>query len=104
MADIKDDNSIFIDDQFIGNLKGFLFELDENILAEQKSTFISAASAALSEKLSLLAERFYRESDVEIDLSDQGEFIWQENIVGKIKKGSAILKPEITPVVSDFVS
>ena len=104
VADIKDDNSIFIDDQFIGNLKGFLFELDENILAEQKSTFISAASAALSEKLSLLAERFYRESDVEIDLSDQGEFIWQENIVGKIKKGSEILKPEITPVVSDFVS
>ena len=104
VAVIKNDNSIFIDDQFVGKLKGFMFELDENLLPDQKKTFLSAASSALHEKFKLISEKFYRESDHEIEISDQGEFIWQNNIIAICNKGIEILKPEILPFVSDFVT
>ena len=104
MAVINNDNSIFIDDQFVGKLNGFLFELDENLLPDQKKTFMSAASSALSEKFKVISEKFYRESDQEIEISDQGDFVWQDNIIARCHKGNEILKPEILPLVSDFVS
>ena len=103
VAEIREDNAVFIDEQFVGKLNGFIFELDKSIPLEQKKTFASAASSALSDKLQLLAEKLYRGNDTEIDVSDQGEFIWRDSIIGTCEKGSDIFKPEIVPFVSDFV-
>ena len=104
VAVIKKDDSIFIDDQFVGKLNGFLFELDKNLLPDQKKTFLAAASSALSDKFKTISEKFYRESDHEIEISDKGNFIWQDKIIAKCHKGKEILKPEIIPLVSDFAT
>ena len=69
-----------------------IFELDKSIPLEQKKTFASAASSALSDKLQLLAEKLYRGNDTEIDVSDQGEFRWRDSIIGTCEKGSDIFR------------
>ncbi len=103
VAEIRENNTIFIDGQLVGKLNGFVFELDESISSEQNKLFTQAASSALSGKIKTLSEKLYRETDREIDISDQGEFIWNKDVIAIFGKGNEILKPEIIPVISDFV-
>ncbi len=101
VATVTENGEVTIDDQFIGKLEGFRFQLDPSADAEQARTLRAAGIAALAPALSLRADKFYNAPDTEIDVTEQGGLMWGEHAVGKLIAGDTALTPVVQPFVDE---
>ena len=95
VAEVNDKGEVHIEDQFIGQLTGFRFQLDPSADANEAKTLRSAAISALQPAFNLRADKFYNAPDTEFDITDQGGLMWGDAAVGKLLKGNDVLSPEI---------
>ncbi len=101
VATVTENGEVTIDDQFIGRLEGFRFQLDPSASAEEIKTLRAAGIAALAPALSLRADKFYNAPDTEIDVTEQGGLMWGEHAVGKLVAGADVLAPQVQPFVDE---
>ncbi|MFQ8431036.1 helicase-related protein [Amaricoccus sp. W119] len=101
VATVTEDGEVTIDDQFIGRLEGFRFQLDPSASAEEARTLRAAGLAALAPALNLRADKFYNAPDTEIDVTEQGGLMWGEHAVGKLVTGGDVLSPQIEAFVEE---
>ncbi|PZQ52272.1 MAG: hypothetical protein DI556_01005 [Rhodovulum sulfidophilum] len=101
VATVTENGEVTIDDQFIGRLEGFRFQLDPSATTEEARTLRAAGLAALSPALSLRADKLYNAPDTEIDVTEQGGLMWGEHAVGKLVAGADALAPQIEPFVEE---
>ncbi len=103
VATVTEDGEVRIDDQFIGRLEGFRFQLDPSASSEEARTLRAAGLAALAPALNLRADKLYNAPDTEIDVTEQGGLMWGEHAVGKLVAGADALSPQIQPFVEEDV-
>lgn len=101
VATVTENGEVTIDDQFIGRLEGFRFQLDPSASSDEARTLRAAGVAALAPALSLRADKFYNAPDTEIDVTEQGGLMWGEHAVGKLVAGADALSPQIQPFVDE---
>ncbi len=101
VADVNDQGEVRIEDQYIGKLEGFRFQLDPSADPEQAKTLRAAGLAALQPAFSLRSDKFYNAPDTEIDVTEQGGLMWGEYAVGKLLAGSDALSPQVQPFVDE---
>ncbi|MEM8657725.1 MAG: helicase-related protein, partial [Pseudomonadota bacterium] len=101
VAVVNDKGEVQVEDQFVGRLEGFRFQLDPSASAEEGKTLRAAAMAALAPAYNLSSDKFYNAPDTEIDLTEQGGLMWGEYAVGKLGAGPDALSPEIVVFVDD---
>ncbi|MEO0344507.1 MAG: helicase-related protein [Pseudomonadota bacterium] len=101
VAEVNDKGEVRVEDQFIGQLTGFRFQLDPSADANEAKTLRSAAISALQPAFSLRADKFYNAPDTEFDITDQGGLMWGDAAVGKLLKGDDILSPIVQAFVDD---
>ena len=101
VADVNDKGEVHIEDQFVGQLTGFRFQLDASADAQETKTLRSAAISALQPAFNLRADKFYNAPDTEFDITDQGGLMWGDAAVGKLVKGNDILSPDLQAFVDD---
>ncbi|MHA3977606.1 helicase-related protein [Halovulum sp. GXIMD14794] len=101
VAEVNDKGEVRVEDQFVGRLEGFRFQLDPNAEAQEAKTLRAAALAALQPAFNIRADRFYNAPDTEIDVTEQGGLMWGEHAVGRLQPGADALSPEIVPFVDE---
>ncbi|TPE48340.1 disulfide oxidoreductase [Amaricoccus solimangrovi] len=101
VATVTENGEVTIDDQFIGRLEGFRFQLDPSASSEEARTLRAAGLAALAPALSLRADKLYNAPDTEIDVTEQGGLMWGEHAIGKLVAGADPLTPRIEPFVEE---
>lgn len=99
LAEVNDQGEVIIENQFVGRLEGFRFIQDKGQSDAEAKAIKSASIQALAPHFVLQAERFYHLSDKEIYLTEQGNFLWGESIVGKLQRGHIPLKPIVVAIV-----
>ena len=101
VADVNDKGEVRVEDQFIGKLVGFRFQLDPGASAEEAKTLRATAVAALQPAFNLLSDKFYNAPDTEMDLTEQGGLMWGEYALGKLVAGANALSPTVEVFVDD---
>ncbi len=101
VADVNDKGEVTVEDQMIGRLDGFRFRQDQTATPEEAKTLRQAALAALTPHFNLRADKFYNAPDTEMDFTEQGGLMWGEMAVGKLVKGTELLKPGVEAFVDE---
>ena len=101
VAQVNEKGEVHVEDQFVGQLTGFRFQLDPSADATEAKTLRSAAISALQPAFNLRADKFYNAPDTEFDITDQGGLMWGDAAVGKVIKGADILSPVVDVFVDD---
>jgi len=101
VADVNENGEVTVEEQFIGKLEGFRFQLDPSASAEEAKTLRATAIAALQPAFNLRSDKFYNAPDTEMDITEQGGLMWGEYAVGKLVKGADALSPTVEPFVDE---
>ncbi len=101
VAKVNEKGEVHVEEQFVGRLSGFRFQVDEGVQGADAKLLRSAGSQALSPEFNLRADRFYNAPDTEIDFTEQGGLMWGDSAVGKLVKGDDILAPRVEVFVDD---
>ncbi len=101
VAEVNSDGEVRVDEQFVGKLDGFRFIADKTASGDEAKTIRAAAAQALAPEYKMRSDKLYNAPDAEIDLTEQGGLMWGDIAVGKLRRGSEILSPEIDVFVDD---
>lgn len=101
LAEVNENGEVTVEGEFVGRLDGFRFRQDKDATGQEAKTIQQASLQALAPHFHLRADRFYNAPDTEIDYTDQGGLMWGNEAVGKLVKGSDVLKPRIEVFVDE---
>lgn len=101
---VQPDHTVMIDGRRVGWFNGFHFNPDH----EGKTTFearevLRAVRPALQHEAGVRAERLVNAAAPDITLNPKGELLWERAVVGRICKGSALLKPSAEVVAGEWL-
>ena len=101
---INEDNKIYIDGQFVGELKGlkFIIEITSQTLDTDIKSIKKAARKGVEKELIKRVDRII--SNKEIVIKDENKIFWKENPIARIKKGNNYLNPEIEILADDSLN
>ncbi len=85
VADVNEKGEVHIEDQYIGRLEGFRFQLDPSADPVEAKTLRAAGVAALQPAFNLRSDKIYNAPDTEIDVTEQGGLMWGEYAVGQLE-------------------
>ena len=94
-------NKILINGQLIGELKGLKFEiaLTSKTLDTDIKSIRKAARKGVGEELEKRVSSITEKKEIFLD--EKCRFIWKQNIIARLKRGSNYLSPEIQIVADD---
>ncbi len=101
---INEDNKIYIDGQFVGELKGlkFIIEITSQTLDTDIKSIKKAARKGVEKELIKRVDRII--SNKEIVIKGENKIFWKENPIARIKKGNNYLNPEIEILADDSLN
>lgn len=99
MASVALNGDILVEDQFIGRLEGFRFFPDEGVHGSDDKAVRNAAEQALGQEIAARAHSFSEAADEQITLKisdtlSEPSILWQGELLARLKKGSAALRPD----------
>jgi len=101
VAEVNENGEVTVEGEFVGKLEGFRFRMDKAGSPDEAKTLKQASAVALAPYFNLRADKFYNAPDTEIDFTEQGGLMWGDQAVGKLVKGSDILKPGVAVFADD---
>jgi ATP-dependent RNA helicase SUPV3L1/SUV3 len=101
LAEIDDKGQVTVEGEALGRLEGFRFHQTGSTTPDEAKTVRQAATQALRPEFHLRADRFYNAPDTEMDFTEQGGLMWGDQAIGKLVKGSEVLKPAVEAFVDD---
>ena len=103
-TEINEQNKIYIDGQFIGELKGlkFLIEVTSKTLDTDIKSIKKAARKGVEKELVKRVEEIL--SKKEIEINNEGKILWKKNQVARLRKGHDYLNPEIDIIADDTLN
>ena len=101
---INEDNKIFIDGQFVGELKGLKFQIEitSKTLDTDIKSIKKAARRGIDKELLKRVEQILTKG--EININNESKIIWKNNPIARLKKGSNYLSPEIEIIADDTLN
>ena len=103
-TEINEENKIYIDKQFVGELKGlkFLIEVTSKTLDTDIKSIKKAARKGVEKELSKRVENILENS--ELSINNESKIIWKNNPIARLKKGNNYLNPEIEIIADDSLN
>jgi len=101
MASISEEGDVIVEGVFVGKLQGFVFVADPRAEGIHEKTLRAASDKALAEEILARAGRITMAPASEIQLSEQGRFIWQGHVVGHLTPGDTPLAPRVNVLASE---
>ena len=100
---INEENKIFIDDQFIGELKGlkFIIELTSKTLDTDIKSIKKAARKGVKEELDNRVNQIINSQNISVDLNSK--IVWKNNPIARLKKGHNYLNPDIEIIADESI-
>ena len=102
-TEIKEDDKVIIDDQFIGNLKGLKFEIDlkagalETDIKSLKKAARQTVGPELKKRIQLIVDTGL------IEIKDDFKIYWKDFPIAKLESGKDYLNPELFLIVDDIL-
>ena len=100
---INEENKIFIDNQFIGELKGlkFIIELTSKTLDTDIKSIKKAARKGVKTELDNRVNQIINNQDISVDLNSK--IVWKNNPIARLKKGHNYLSPDIEIIADESI-
>lgn len=103
-VEIDDKGQLHVEDHFVGSLSGFHFTPDDETTGANGRAARAAAAKVLVKELTMRSEKLVAAEQSEFSLSQAGEVIWQEAVVGRLSKGDLILKPQVSLIADESLT
>ena len=102
-TEINEENKIFIDGQFIGELIGlkFLVALTPKTLDTDIKSIKKAARRGVKKELNKRVAKIIDNKEITID--KDSKIIWKDSPIGRLKKGHDYLNPEIEIIADEII-
>ncbi len=103
-TEINEENKIYIDKQFVGELKGlkFLIEVTSKTLDTDIKSIKKAARKGLEKELIKRIENILNSE--ELAINEDNKIIWKKNPIARLKKGGSYLSPVIEIIADDSLN
>ena len=103
-TEINEENKIYIDDQFVGELRGlkFLIEVTSKTLDTDIKSIKKAARKGVEKELVKRVDEILEKGNIEIN--NQNKIFWNKNPIARLKKGNDYLSPEIEIIADDSLN
>ncbi|WP_410217553.1 helicase-related protein [Paracoccus sp. (in: a-proteobacteria)] len=101
VAEVNDKGEVMVEGEFAGRLEGFRFRPDQTATADEARMLNRASYEALKPEFHLRADRFYNAPDTEMDYTEQGGLMWDNQAIGKLIKGADPLHPGVSAFVDE---
>jgi len=102
-TEIKNENEVIIDGQYIGKLKGMKLELDlkSGSLKTDIKSLKKAARHAIAPELMRRANKII--SNESIKISDDNKIYWMDNPIAQLSKGKNYLSPKLSLLLDEAI-
>ena len=103
VTEIKNENEVIIDEQYIGKLKGLKLDLDlktESLKTDIKS-LRKAARQAIAPELMKRVNNIIKSDDFRLE--DDHKVYWMDNPIAYISKGTNYLNPKLSLIVDESI-
>jgi len=103
-TEINEENKIYIDGQFIGELKGlkFIIEITPKTLDTDIKSIKKAARKGIEKELMKRVDEILTKGEIEIN--NENKITWKKNPIARLKKGYDYLSPEIDLITDDSIN
>ena len=102
-ASVKDDGTVLVEGEEVGQLTGFVFN---PTLAdgEEKATILAAARRGLPDEIERRVRAFVASADAAFQIDEKGVVWWREATVAQLVKGDSLYMPRADLASSDLLS
>jgi ATP-dependent RNA helicase SUPV3L1/SUV3 len=103
IASVKDDGTVLVEGEEVGQLTGFVFH---PTLAdgEEKATILAAARRGLPDEIERRVQAFVASADAAFQIDEKGGVWWREAAVAQLVKGDSLYMPRADLASSDLLS
>ena len=103
IAFVKDDGTVFVEGEQVGQLTGFVFH---PTLAdgEEKATILAAARRGLPDEIERRVQAFVASADAAFQIDEKGVVWWREAAVAQLVKGESLYMPRVDLASSELLS
>ena len=103
IASVKDDGTVLVEGEEVGQLTGFVFH---PTLAdgEEKATILAAARRGLPDEIERRVQAFVASADAAFQIDEKGVVWWREAAVAQLVKGDSLYMPRADLASSDLLS
>ncbi|MFM7083627.1 MAG: helicase-related protein [Hyphomicrobium sp.] len=103
-AEVKKDGSVFIEDVFVGLLKGFLFTPDSNSDHLTSKATRTAIAQILIREFANRTEALLQESENAFHFDERGQILWRDEVIASIEAYHSPLNPGIALFADEHLS
>jgi ATP-dependent RNA helicase SUPV3L1/SUV3 len=104
LAGVTDDGEVIVEGQFVGRLLGFEFAVDPRVRGADAKRMRGAGERALAPILAARAAALANAAENEQQMSDDGVIWWRSSPVAALRKGPAMLRPDVVIRGLDAIS
>jgi ATP-dependent RNA helicase SUPV3L1/SUV3 len=104
LAGVTEDGDVIVEGQFVGRLLGFEFAVDPRARGADAKRMRGAAERALAPVLAARAAALANAAESELQLKDDGAVWWRSSPVAQLRKGPAMLRPDVVVRGLDAIS
>ena len=103
IASVKDDGTVLVEGEEVGQLTGFVFN---PMLAdgEEKAPILASARRGLPDEIERRVQAFVASADAAFQLDDRAVIWWREAAVAQLVKGDSLYVPRAELTTSDLLS
>ncbi|MDB4852851.1 helicase-related protein [Alphaproteobacteria bacterium] len=103
IASVKDDGTVLVEGEEVGQLTGFVFN---PMLAdgEEKAPILASARRGLPDEIERRVQAFVASADAAFQLDDRAVIWWRETAVAQLVKGDSLYVPRAELATSDLLS
>ncbi|NWG91708.1 MAG: disulfide oxidoreductase, partial [Parvularculaceae bacterium] len=104
LAGVTDDGEVIVEGQFVGRLLGFEFQVDPRVRGADAKRMRAAGDRALASILAARAAALANAPENELQMRDEGVIWWRSSPVAALRKGPALLRPDVVIRGLDAIS
>jgi ATP-dependent RNA helicase SUPV3L1/SUV3 len=103
-AEIADDGAVHVENHFVGRLKGFRFQPEEQGEGVHGRATRNATAQVLSRELAMRVRRVVAAQPAAFKLDLSGQILWRDEPIALLESGEDPLKPLITVLADEHLS
>ena len=103
LAAVGSDGAVLVEGQYVGTLRGFRFDPDVAVGADDARALLTAARRALAGEIPARVARFCADDDEAFALTGGGALAWRGGTVARLRAGPTPLAPRVEILASDFL-
>jgi ATP-dependent RNA helicase SUPV3L1/SUV3 len=103
MSSIEEDGAISVEGEYVGRISGFRFVPDGAAGSDGK-TLKAASLKTVAHEIALRAQAVASAPDTDLDLTANGDIIWQHSELARLVAGANVLKPRLQLLADDQLS